>query len=270
MTEYSNYDDIEPILPVEDEIEEATTDTEVEDSPTTGGEAENGEADENATEEVTGDGENDTPEEVKSEEKITIRYNHEDREFTLDELKTLAQKGMKFDEVSEDLRLSKEIATRLGHRNISDMARAVDANEIKKRADEYIDEGVPEKLAKRLAKEDYEKESKNIVREQDKPAPEPEHTATVGDVIKAEVAEFSKAFPEVKKIPDEVFKIKNEKGLGLTAAYGVYLSNKTQSENKALKQKAEVAKKAPIRSATSHGGTAQKAADPFLAGFNED
>ena len=281
MTEnvYSNYDDIEPILP--DDFEEKNMEDseagakEADESDTlTMGREDDGEADnenektEKSAENGTEDSGESNEQEAKKPETFKVRYNHTDKELTLEEMTALAQKGMKFDEVADDLRLSKEIAARLGHKNIAAMAKAVDDSEIKKRVEEYVDEGVPEKLAQRLAKEDYEKENLVIATKKKDESERIENVS--GEALKAEVAEFNKAFPDVKVIPNEVIALKQQRGLNLTAAYGVYLSNKAQTENKALKQKAEVTKKAPVRSATQNGGTVKKAVDPFLAGFDED
>ena len=56
----------------------------------------------------------ESTEDVQQPITIPIQYNHESRELTLEEAQTLAQKGLKFDEVSPTLEKIRFLATANG------------------------------------------------------------------------------------------------------------------------------------------------------------
>lgn len=207
---------------------------------------------------------------ASAEKTFKVRYNHEDVELKESEIAAYAQKGLKYDDIESELKASRELAKRLGHKDIFEMAKAADEIEIERRTNDYLYDGIPEEIAKRLAREDYEKETKTALEAVKKAEEEAESRAKSDKeaTVKKEIGEFVKVFPDVKKIPKEVISLKEKQGLSLVAAYAVYSSDKTKKENEVLKQNASSAKKAPVRGASKYGSTGQKVSDPFEEGFD--
>lgn len=219
--------------------------------------------------ETKGDGESESQGESEIEKPRTyrVKFNHEERE--LDEAQTVkyAQKGMKYEQVESELKLFREVAKKLGHENVTEFAKAVDDNDRQKRIDEYMESGVPESLAKRLAEEDMEKLSEKIKKEL---KDDDTGDGFSGEAEKRqEIAEFVRAFPNVKHIPKEVVDYKHKHGVTLATAYAVIEAEKAKQENTKLK-KGATGNYAPVRSATKHGSVGGAPIDPFLEGFNED
>jgi hypothetical protein len=95
----------------------------------------------------------------------------------------------------------------------------------------------------------------------------------------AEVAELLRARPQLvgKPLPDEVVNEATAGGRRLLDAYkdfeeaGVRKeTERLRKENSVLKQNAEAAKRAPVKSSSDGGKTDTSPSDPFLAGFNSD
>ena len=219
--------------------------------------------------ETKGDGGSEPQGESEIEKPRTykVKFNHEERE--LDEAQTVkyAQKGMKYEQVESELKLFREVAKKLGHENVTEFAKAVDDDDRQKRIDEYMESGVPESLAKRLAEEDMEKLSEKIKKEL---KDDDTGDGFSGEAEKRqEIAEFVRAFPNVKHIPKEVVDYKHKHGVTLATAYAVIEAEKAKQENSKLK-KGATGNYAPVRSATKHGSVGGAPIDPFLEGFNED
>lgn len=195
-----------------------------------------------------------------------VKFNHEERE--LDEAQTVlyAQKGMKYEQVESELKLFREVAKKLGHQNADDFAKAVDDEDRRKRIGEYIESGVPEALAKRLADEDMEKVSEKIKKE----TTNAENDSVSDEALKRkEIAEFVRVFPEVKHIPKEAVDYKHKHGVTLATAYAVIEAQRAKEENTKLK-KGTSGGAAPVKSATKHGSVDNAPKDPFLEGFYEE
>lgn len=203
---------------------------------------------------------------IEAPRKYRVKFNHEERE--LDEAETVlyAQKGMKYEQVEGELKLCREVAKKLGHSSIAELAKAVDEDEKKKLVTEYMESGVPEALAKRLAAEDLEKTSKKIKEE----FTEESDDGTNSEALKRkEIAEFVRAFPDVKHIPKEVVEYKNRQGVSLAVAYAAVQVAEAKKENTKLKKSSQSVIAAPVRGATKHGSTGATAKDPFVEGFDE-
>lgn len=250
---------------VNEEIEAASGDDEAEGglTKTEGGEVEAEKSDADSK----GDSESHGESEIEKPRSYRIKFNHEERE--LDEAQTVkyAQKGMKYEQVESELKLFRAVAKKLGHENAAEFAKSVDEEDRQKRIDEYMESGVPESLAKRLAEEDMEKLSEKISKEL---KDDDSNDGFSGEAEKRqEIAEFVRAFPNVKHIPKEVVDYKHKHGVTLATAYAVIEAERARQENTKLK-KGATSNSAPVRSATKHGSVSNAPIDPFLEGFNED
>ena len=158
-----------------------------------------------------------------------VKYNHEERELSRDEMIQYAQKGMNYDKVYEkvtslenDPRLSfvESQAQRYGM-NVNDYIQAVNAQAEQERINELIEQNIPESIAKEILenrkfREQYENERKQYQAEAQK---------------KQQYDDFLQSYPDVNpsEIPESVW-ASFDKGVPLTYAYAMH-------ENSILRQK---------------------------------
>lgn len=213
--------------------------------------------------------------------KVKVKYNHEERELSLDDAAIYAQKGMNFDKV--DAR-AKELEAKIsryenqaklfGFDNADAMMTNAQSNFVESKVKDMVDQGVAEPMARFLVNQEMEKQKTTSPS-----APK------LDDARRAEIEEFNAAYPDVTKIPDEVFQM-HVSGVRLKTAYGIYEKNKAQAdalakiqaEHKAaqdelaiLKQNQASAAKAPVVGTVGQSApTKEEAEDPFLKGFNSD
>lgn len=219
-------------------------------------------------------------------QKVKVKFNHEERELTLEEASLLAQKGMAFDKIDQKskdqaakLARYEEIAKLFGYENTDAMMDNAQNDFVDTKVKDMVEQGVPEPMARFLANQDMDKAKSKM-------AAQTPAVPTLSEERKTELEEFNAAYPDVTKIPDEVFKMHSE-GIRLKAAYGLYQQQQAQkaaldkltAESKAaqeelaiLKQNQAAAAKGPVTGTvgkpTPEGG--EQADDPFLKGFNSD
>lgn len=209
----------------------------------------------------------ETTEETPEEQRIRIKYNHEERELTLEEATQLAQKGMNYDKLQQKfnevqnnpgLAYLNKLAERSGT-SIENLVSYWEEQETQAELNQLIQNNIPEEYAREMI------ENKKF-REQ---MEQKERQAQVEAKQQLEFNDFFKAFEGVKPedIPTEVWQ-KNEKGVPLKYAYMEYEHKKLQNEIQVLKHNQEIKKKAPIRSTSSYGNKEETTDDPFLEGFN--
>lgn len=198
--------------------------------------------------------------------KIKVKYNHEERELTLEEARILAQKGMDYDKKVErlkalesDPRLSfvEELA-RENNMEVNQYLEAVKQHKEQQRLNELIQQNIPEELAREIMenrkyREQFESQNKARAEE---------------EKINNEFKEFLSVFPDVKtdSIPDSVWEAQ-QKGIPLKYAYMEHQFNQMQNQLKVYKQNEENAKRTPVGSVITHGTTEPVAEDEFLKGF---
>lgn len=212
---------------------------------------------------------------------LKVRFNHEDRELSLDEAAVLAQKGLNFDKIEQkskdnEARLNRfeEMAKMFGFDNAEAMMTQAEENYVETKVKDLVDAGNTEAMARFLVKQ----EMQNVKRTQPTVSQPTAAKTSLNPNLKAELDEFIAAYPGVTKIPDDVFKMHKE-GLPLKAAYAIFekqqaladANNKmkaVQDELSILKQNQAAAAKGPVT------GTVGKTApekevpeDPFLKGF---
>lgn len=210
-----------------------------------------------------------TDEEVETpeEQKIRIKYNHEERELTLEEATQLAQKGMNYDKLQEKfnevqnnpgLAYLNKLAERSGT-TIENLVSYWEEQETQAELNQLIQNNIPEEYAKEMI------ENKKF-REQ---MEQKERQAQIEQKQHQEFDDFFKTFEGVKPedIPTEVWQ-KNNEGVPLKYAYMEHEYSKLKNEMQVLKHNQEIKKKAPIRSTVSYGSKEETTNDPFLEGFN--
>jgi hypothetical protein len=228
-------------------------------------------------------------EEVKSEEKvetkvdtkietevpkIKIKYNHEEKEITLDEAKELAQKGLNYDKVYGEFdNLKKNPALSYVEKFakqynmtpeevVQAWQQQDEANEINALAEK---ENVPVEIAERLYKNEQKTSQLETMFNTEK------QTKVDQEKQQVEFSEFFENYPDVKPeaIPKEVWEYKAKTGKSLTDAMAWNENKQLKERIKVLETNASNTKKAPINTGvTTHGSTEIVVEDDFLSGFN--
>lgn len=201
-------------------------------------------------------------------QRHTIRYNGEDKELTLDELKTLAQKGMNYDHVLQErdsarnnpvLRYVERIAKEAGLTSEELIAKMEQAQ---KQAiiDENLQKGIPPEIAARLA----ELETNERVRLAE------EEQRRMEEARKSDFAEVYQAYPDLNELPTEVLDtiMKGEKPINAYRAYAlekeIAEKQRLQAELEALKNNEKNKEKAL---SSSQGDASAEITDDFLSGL---
>lgn len=208
------------------------------------------------------------PTEVAQEPtKLKVKYNHEEKEITLEEARELAQKGLNYDktverlkslETAPELQFVKELAEENGM-TIPEYLQAVKAQKEQQKLDELVQQNIPEELAKEIL------ETKKFRQQM-----EAEKKAKEADEkLAKEYEDFQSQFKGVKleDIPPEVWKI-NAQGIPLKYAYLEHEANNLKNQVQILKQNQANKTKAPVGPVSLHGSQEVAEEDPFLQGFN--
>lgn len=215
---------------------------------------------------------------------VKVKYNHEERELSLDEAALYAQKGMNYDRMEQrskeqETKLSRfeELAKMFGYDNAEMMMQQAEQNYVDVKVKDLVDQGNTEAVARFLVTQELAKAKATLA---EKPK-EPEAQAGLTADKKAELNEFATAYPGVTKIPDEVFKM-NSEGVRLKTAYQIYEKQQAleaaaakakaaEDELAILRQNQASAAKGPVTGTmgTPAGATKQEADDPFMIGFDD-
>lgn len=200
---------------------------------------------------------------------LKLNFMGEEREVSLEEAKTLAQKGMNHDRIQEKWESSKstlsafeEIARKAGfvdthgHGDIEAYKQA--ANEqLKQREIEEITRGT--QLPPELAEELYlsRKERAERQAESEKQKAEQARTEQFTELLSFYKEVHGKDFdPATTKLPDEIF-LAMDKGIPPKYAYAEYLTKQSLAE-KAIEKQNEENSSASVGSVTGHGATIEK------------
>lgn len=219
---------------------------------------------------------------------LKVRFNHEDRELSMDEATVYAQKGMNYDRIEQrskeqEAKLTKyeSMAKMFGFESAEAMMSQAKDNYINVKIQELVNQGNSEAMARFLVQQEMKEQNANV---QSEPATQETEAPVIRGVspeIKEQIKEFSAAYPDVTKIPDEVFKMHTE-GVRLKTAYAIWEKQnsmeKVQAEKQAalnelaiLKQNQAAAAKGPVTGTVGIAPPAKdEPEDPFLKGFNLD
>ncbi len=220
--------------------------------------------------------------------KFQAMIDHQAQDIVIDEsdLPTLYQKAQNLDRAQErqrqgSARLGKmeKLAKALEYTDTDDFYKGTVENLIAQRKNELVAEGVHSAVAERMAQQDYADLMSDVGN-----APAAPTNGTPDRNFTGETRELLSAHPELgpsNPVPQEVvLDAARPGGPSLLQAYENYLQRQKKSEqaemnalrkeNKTLKQNAEAASRAPVRSATKGGATDVAADDPFLKGLLSD
>lgn len=262
----------------DDEVEEETETAEVETEE---------EEETNKTEskgEETAKGENHAEAGEGASSTIRVKFNGEEKDISLDEARTLAQKGMNYDHVASerdrnrsafDFLAEKAKSEGITVEQLMERERNEAANQRLEKKIEALrarDDDASEATLETLAKLELEAEDSRKERESAK---------AQEDERKARIEAWNKFFdkhPEFIKrdggqqLPQEVFDLVNNNGLSPIEAYYTVRNKELEEKNKELEQQNKVmtdsqaAKKKSVGSMS--GDRAGDDEDEFLAGFS--
>jgi len=206
--------------------------------------------------------------------KVKVKFNHEEKELTLEEAAILAQKGMNYDKVQSQLqqfqsdpRLSfvEEIAKEYGM-TPDEYIQAVKADREQQKLNELVQQNIPEELAQEIIsnrqfREQWEAQQKQQAEERKKDADLNEFL----DVFKQN---NGRAYdPDKDNLPDSVWEdVAN--GKSLADAYTRHENQQLKNRIKVLEQNMKNVQASPVAGVTSHGSNEPAPEDDFLAGFN--
>jgi len=215
----------------------------------------------------------ETPEPVKEETeipKLKIKFNHEEKEITLDEAKELAQKGMNYDKAiakaqqdSRDAYIveqnyewnGKPITTE------ADYKQALKEQQMREQYKELPADVQDELIKSKQFREQYETEQQSRQTETAKQADQVAFLTWFKE-------QNGKDFDGSKDtISPEVWQ-DNANGIPLIAAYSKHENAALRARIKQLEHNSEVAQKAPVGAVTAHGSAEVAEEDPFMKGFN--
>lgn len=254
------------------ETDETDADTTAEETD----EPEAGEATE-GTEEGSDTGETEPEEEDKAEDqRFVLRHLDTEHSVTLEEMKTLAQKGLDYDRIREQNESFKKtegeyaaLLKALAKHDNTDVDGIVDSLWAGLIAEEDgVDGAVALERAKlrRVQRELDGKKQETEQSAEDKAAEEKRREGFIA---------FSKAHPDVKAqdIPKEVWDRVNG-GMSLLDAYGLHELKELRAENKRLKDKAAAREKEAENAYRTTGSAATSGKNPkpkfdIFAGFDD-
>jgi ribosomal protein L7/L12 len=209
----------------------------------------------------------ETTEETKPESpKVKLKYNHEEKEYSLDDVIPLAQKGMNYEKAIEKAKQDAKqeaIDEYIANQGYEWQGKPITTNDEYQRAlyeQDLIEKGVPqEDINKLLDNHPTVKKAKEVTQAQREQ-----------EQSQQEFKDFLESFPDIKadQIPKEVWEYREAKGKSLTDAMLWHENSQLKSKLKILEQNAENTKKTPVSSTTAHGGEDTTSKDPFEMGFD--
>jgi hypothetical protein len=219
------------------------------------------------TEETESVGETKPTETVAESPKVKLKYNHEEKEYSLDDVVPLAQKGLNYDKLQEKLNeiqsnpaLSKfgkvqEVSSLLGYQNEDELIEALYNTH-------YENEAKTQGLTPAQIRKDHELSQK------ERALSEKEQSAAQQQQQNKMYADFATNFPDVKAEmikPETWEKVNN--GMDLSTAYTMQQNQDLMNELKIFKQNAENSKKAPVGSVSAHGSDMKT--EKIFEGFDD-
>lgn len=200
---------------------------------------------------------------------IPIQYNHESRELTLEEAQKLAQKGLKFDEVSPTLEKIRFLAAANG-KSMQEMVDALAESQDKQLYQSILAEcDGNESIAQRLF--DAEKLKRQTAAEsaqKEAAAAQEKEKADLAKRLADEFVELQQEFPELAEfsaVPKAVLDAA-VKGKNLTDAYLRYQRAESKKVSAAKATQEQAAKASAGSQAEGAGETTNPTIDAMLAG----
>lgn len=211
-------------------------------------------------------------EEVKENPKVKLKYNHEEKEYSLDEVVPLAQKGMNYDKIQNDLQSLKgspvfAYVEKIAKANNMTADQVVDAWQ---KADEQAEinalaqrENVPYEIAERLYKNEQKTNQLEQMFNTDR------QTKAQQEKQNKEYEEFFREYKDIdpKSIPMEVVQYRNETGKSLTDSYRWYENKSLKERIQKLEQNEKNKSRNPVGPTSKYG--TNDSVDPVMIGFDD-
>ena len=201
---------------------------------------------------------------------IPVRYNHESRELSLEEAQMLAQKGLKFDELSPTLEKIRYLAA-ANQKSVQEMVDALVEGQDRQLYQSILEEcSGNEALAKRLYEAEKDKWDTRYanVREEEAKAPERDQKDLTARLAN-EFVELKAEFPdmaEFRQVPQTVVDMAINKGISLTDAYLRYRNTENKRISAARTAREAAATASAGSQAAGAGETTNPTIDAMLAG----
>lgn len=205
--------------------------------------------------------------EPPTQQTLKINIGNEEREFSLEDITQLAQRGLGFDSLQEQLnqyqnnpglQYLNELANRNG-RSVEELVNYWRQSEEEQMINELIQNNIPEEYAREMI------ESRKFRAE----VQQREQQRKNEDNMRNQQMEFMQAFPDVqpKDIPQEVWDKANQ-GMPLKNAYMEYDYKLLKEKIKTLETTINNKKKAVVKGIGTFGNDDPGEEDLFLKGFN--
>lgn len=190
---------------------------------------------------------------------LKLKYNHEEKEIPLDEAIQLAQKGMNYEKAIQKTKEETYQQARdayIAEQNLEWMGKPIKTEAEYKQAiaesqyyEKMQEKQLPEEVINELLEGKRDREHRKAM----------ETKAQQEQQQRQEFLEFYEQFPGINpdQIPDDVWKIKAEKGLSLSDAYVRYDYNKLKSQSHTANVNATNAENS-TGSVTGHGDAVVK------------
>ena len=201
---------------------------------------------------------------------IPVRFNHEERELTMDEATTYAQKGMAYDRITPTLDKIRRLAAGCG-KSVDEMVDAlVEASDNNLRQQLLVEAGGNQSVADKLYElEKSKRENAYTTRQQAEAQAELDARNSMDERLAAEFLELQAEFPELtdfRAVPKEVVSEAVRRKISLYDSYLRY-------ERKNAKNAAQNARKQAETAAVAMGSRADRAPataeDPLIAAMME-
>lgn len=213
------------------------------------------------TEEKPTEPQTETEEKAEADHSFKLKYMDEEKEVSREEIIPLAQKGMDYDRIRGKLDEERQRAN--ANAEAAEFIATL-AKEAGMSSADFMQQALAGNLAKRenisveeaRRRLDLDRREKALAAKEK--AAEAKATETKAqdarrEKVRAEVAEFAKAYPnvDVRSIPNEVYQQASKLGLGLTAAYAMYEAQRAKAALEAEKQNAKNKERSVGSSSTS-------------------
>ena len=221
-------------------------------------------------------GENHAGETASSDSTLRVKYNGEEKDISLKEARTLAQKGLNYDHVAAERDRNRVAFDFLKERAKSEGITVEQL--IEKEREKTENQRLEAKMSEIRARDDDASEDtvKALARfelDAEKAQKERESARALEEKNKAEIEGWNRLFkehPELataeggEKVAKEVFDLINKEGYSPVEAYYTVRNRELEAQNKMMSD-ASAAKK---KSVGSLAGNQNSGEDDFLAGFN--
>lgn len=212
------------------------------------------------------------PTEEVTAPKVKVKFNHEEKEISLEEAAVLAQKGMNYEKGIERARqeardaMVAERGETWNGKPVTTEAEYMNAIAEKELMEKYQDRDLPEEVIQELmaSRRDREERAKEKV----DAAEQAQRNAHLDEFLEYFQQSNGRLYDPVKDAFPKDLKDAIDNGVPLLKAYMSHEAKELRNQVKVFKQNEQNTKRAPIGSVSSHGSNEVAAEDAFMRGFN--